>query len=89
MPSKLKTDSADSLCDQITTRTNVSAKTLKKNRFNYEGLKIYISGCAAWNKEEFTKVFDHIRECKGQATSVLDQGQNSSKVNLVVVEETS
>ena len=72
------------LFEQISTRIEDSIARLVENRFNYDGLKIYMSGCEDWAKDDRNKIFQHIRGCKGQPKSSIKLGSDSKDVNLVV-----
>jgi hypothetical protein len=82
--SKLLNLSAESLYENIKTRIKDSEVRLSNNKFSYEGLRIYISGCEDWCQRELTETFDHIRGCKGHPTSFINLGKNSKDVNLIV-----
>ena len=48
--SKLLNVSAESLYENIKTRIKDSELRLCNNKFSYEGLRIYISGCEDWGQ---------------------------------------
>ncbi len=75
---------AERLSEQISNIIEDSIARLVKNRFNYDGLKIYMSGRDDWKGKERDNFFKHIRGCKGQPKSSIKLSLNSKDVNLVV-----